>query len=61
MEKPMILTAKRKTAIVTRFKAGASMAEIALWHEQPVWRIEAVIREWMIVLDKLEKQEVAAS
>ena len=55
------LTAKRKAAIVERFKKGESVGIIAGWYEQPPKRIEGVIREWMIALDKLEQQSAGGA
>jgi len=55
----MKLTIKRKRSIVEKFKKGESMAVIADWNDQPIKRIEGVIRDWMIALDKLEKSENA--
>ena len=57
----MKLTTKRKLSIVEKFKKGESMAVIADWNEQPIKRIEGVIREFMNVTDKLEKKEVASA
>ena len=55
------LTAKRKAAIVERFKKGESVGIIAGWYEQPAKRIEGVIRDWMIALDKLEQQSAGGA
>ena len=43
------LTAKRKAAIVERFKKGESVGIIAGWYEQPPKRIEGVIRDALIL------------
>ena len=51
------LTAKRKAAIVERFKKGESVGIIAGWYEQPPKRIEGVIRDALIAMDKLETQD----
>lgn len=41
----MKLTQSRKKLIVEKFKSGESIATIASWTEQPVKRVEIVIRE----------------
>ena len=39
------MTVARKDKVMERFAAGASMAEITDWFDQPVLRIEGIIRE----------------
>ena len=39
------MTVARKDKVMERFAAGASIAEIADWFDQPVLRIEGIIRE----------------
>ncbi len=50
------MSKKIRRLLRVQFKAGASMRELAIVHDQPLKRVEGVIREALI---KQEEKEMA--